>query len=288
VINGQKTQLEISYRLRERFSDAHLGKSIRVALDRQGFAVEQFQPFLDGVGRLRRAVPVSPEEAVARLSVSPLKGVVDRLLIKTADGYHALAYLHYSGSSLDPAAFQTALAAIDPTARMTGIDLISSQLKDAVRNSFTGAFLLGGVLVLFFLLVHFSTMPSGVFYSLFPVVAASGCMLGTMALIGMGLNFMNAMVLVTIMGMGSDFGLYIRFRVIAETPGERERQYVQIGRSVLLSAMATVVGFGSLAFTDYGAMSSIGWATNLGVGFLTFFSLATLPAVMCLTNRKTC
>jgi predicted RND superfamily exporter protein len=288
MINGQKTQLEISYRLRERFSDAHLGKSIRVALDRQGFAVEQFQPFLDGVGRLRRAVPVSPEEAVARLSVSPLKGVVDRLLIKTADGYHALAYLHYSGSSLDPAAFQTALAAIDPTARMTGIDLISSQLKDAVRNSFTGAFLLGGVLVLFFLLVHFSTMPSGVFYSLFPVVAASGCMLGTMALIGMGLNFMNAMVLVTIMGMGSDFGLYIRFRVIAETPGERERQYVQIGRSVLLSAMATVVGFGSLAFTDYGAMSSIGWATNLGVGFLTFFSLATLPAVMCLTNRKTC
>jgi len=282
VINSQKAQLEVSHRLRERFGAANLAQSIRRALDRQGFATEPFQPFLDGMNHLQRAATVSPEEAVARLSASPLKGVVDRHLVKTASGYHALAYLHYSGSSLDLSALQTALAAIDPTARMTGIDLISDQLKAAVRNSFTGAFLLGGMLVLFFLLAHFANMPTGVLYSLFPVVAASGCMLGTMALSGMGLNFMNAMVLVTIVGMGSDFGLYIRFRVTAAEPGERERQYVQIGRSVFLSAMTTIVGFGSLAFTDYGAMSSIGWATNLGVGFITLFSLVTLPAAMSL------
>jgi predicted RND superfamily exporter protein len=102
----------------------------------------------------------------------------------------------------------------------------------------------------------------------------------------MQLNFMNAMVLVTILGMGSDFGLYIRFRVDAATPEERERQYSQIGRSVFLSAMTTVVGFGSLAFTDYGAMSSIGWATNLGVGYTTLFSLVTLPAVITLFRRR--
>jgi len=282
VLNSQKTQAEVSLRLRERFNDARLGTSIRGALDRQGFVPEQFQPFLEGMSRLRDAAPVSPEEAVARLSASPLKGVVDRHLVKTATGYHALAYLHYSGSTLDLPAFQTALTALDPTARTTGIDLISNQLKDAVRNSFTGAFLLGGVLVLSFLVVHFARMPSGVLYSLFPVAAACGCMLGTMALSDMKLNFMNAMVLVTIVGMGSDFGLYIRFRVTAETPGERERQYVQIGRSVFLSALTTIVGFGSLAFTDYGAMSSIGWATNLGVGFITFFSLVTLPAAMAL------
>jgi len=98
----------------------------------------------------------------------------------------------------------------------------------------------------------------------------------------MKLNFMNAMVLVTILGMGSDFGLYVRFRVRDIDPVVREAQFIQIGRSVLLSAMTTIVGFGSLAFTDYGAMSSIGWATNLGVGFTTLFSLVTLPALMAL------
>ena len=50
--------------------------------------------------------------------------------------------------------------------------------------------------------------------------------------------------------------------------------------------MTTVVGFGSLAFTDYGAMSSIGWATNIGVGFITFFSLITLPAFMHLWSKR--
>jgi len=97
---------------------------------------------------------------------------------------------------------------------------------------------------------------------------------------------MNAMVLVTILGMGSDFGLYIRFRVDAVLPEEQERQYSQIGRSVFLSAMTTIVGFGSLAFTDYGAMSSIGWATNLGVGFTTLFAMVTLPAVMALFRQR--
>jgi len=144
------------------------------------------------------------------------------------------------------------------------------------------AFLIGGPLVLFLLLVHFLERPAGVVYSLSPVLMGSVCMLGVMALTGMKLNFMNAMVLVTILGMGSDFGLYIRFRVSDAASAVREWQFVQIGRSVLLSAMTTIAGFGSLAFTDYGAMSSIGWATNLGVGFTTLICLVTLPAVMAL------
>ncbi|HIJ80070.1 MAG TPA: hypothetical protein HPP76_00005, partial [Desulfuromonadales bacterium] len=37
----------------------------------------------------------------------------------------------------------------------------------------------------------------------------------------------------------------------------------------------------------YGAMSSIGWATNFGVGFTTLFALLTLPAVMALFFRRT-
>ena len=105
-----------------------------------------------------------------------------------------------------------------------------------------------------------------------------------MALCGMKLNYMNIMVMVTIMGMGSDFGLYIRFRITGATVRERELQYIQTARAAFLSALTTVVGFGSLALTDYGAMSSIGWATNFGVGFTTLFALVTLPAILNLSG----
>lgn len=280
LVNSQAIQGDVARQVRESFIESKSVDALRRELTSQGFAPESFQPFLDATGRLAAAAPISAEESVARLAASPFKGVIDRHLIKDAAGYHALVYLHYGDTGFNPATFSKRLAAIDPTARLTSIDLVSSQLKETVRSSFSGSFLLGGVLVLFLLMVQFTERSSGIFYSLFPVAAATGCMLGVMALTGMGLNFMNAMVLVTIVGMGSDFGLYIRFRVTAATPEGREKQYVQIGRSVFLSAMTTIVGFGSLAFTDYGAMSSIGWATNIGVGFVTLFSLVTLPAFM--------
>jgi predicted RND superfamily exporter protein len=286
IINGPETQARIIRQLKTGFAAHGRDSVVRERLERQGFSSDEFRQFLDAARNLGQASIIGEDEALRRLAASPLRGIVDRHLAKDATGYHAMVYLHYRGDEFKQAAFLTALAAIDPTARTTGVDLVSAQLSGAVKESFTTAFLIGGVLVLLLLLVHFIDTPTGVFYSLFPVAAGSACMLGTMALTGMRLNFMNAMVLVTILGMGSDFGLYIRFRVEAASPGERETQYCQIGRSVFLSAMTTIVGFGSLAFTDYGAMSSVGWATNLGVGFTTLFSMVTLPAVMALFRRR--
>ena len=282
IVNGPSDQARVSRLLRARFGGGAPEEAVRSALERDGFSVAAFRTFLDAVGRLGQAAPVREEEAIARLAASPLRGVVDHHLVKDATGYHALVYLHYRGPEFNQSAFLAELAGIDPAARATSVDLVSEQLTDAVKKSFIQAFLIGGTLVLFLLLVHFPETPTGVFYSLFPVLAGTVCMLGVMALTDMRLNFMNAMVLVTILGMGSDFGLYIRFRVCDAAPAVREAQFVQIGRSVLLSALTTIVGFGSLAFTDYGAMSSIGWATNLGVGFTTLFALVTLPAVMAL------
>jgi len=286
IINGPETQARIVQQLKAGFSAGSPDSVVREKLERQGFSSDEFRPFLDSAGNLKQASIISEDEAVKRLAASPLRGIVDRHLARDANGYHAMVYLHYGGAEFKQEAFLKELHAIDPTARTTGVDLVSAQLSGAVKESFAGAFLVGGLLVLVFLLFHFMDAPSGVFYSLFPVAAGSVCMVGTMALTGMRLNFMNAMVLVTILGMGSDFGLYIRFRVAAASPEGRETQYCQIGRSVFLSAMTTIVGFGSLAFTDYGAMSSIGWATNLGVGFTTLFAMVTLPSVIALFRRR--
>jgi predicted RND superfamily exporter protein len=115
---------------------------------------------------------------------------------------------------------------------------------------------------------------------MFPVIAGAFSMLGGMALSGMGLNFMNVMVLVTIVGMGSDYGLHVRHRVSSAELPERERQFTQASRAVLLSALTTVAGFGSLAFADYPALASIGWATNFGIGFTALFALVTIPAFL--------
>jgi hypothetical protein len=230
-------------------------------LERNGFALEPFQPFLAGLARLKDARPTPADEGIEYLAASPLRGVVDRHLVQDGHGWHLLVYLHYSGKEFSQKDFLRDLAVQDPAARATSIDMVSSQLAESVKHSFLWGFLLGGTLVLCLLLAHFKSL-SGIFASLFPVLSGVVVMTGMMAITGMGLNFMNAMVLVTILGMGSDYGLHIAHRVGGARIEGQKTEYVQAGRAVLLSALTTIAGFGSLAFTDYGAMSSIGWATN--------------------------
>jgi predicted RND superfamily exporter protein len=260
--------------------------ALGAALERNGFAPESFRPALTGLAGLKTAGPVPTVEAIGRLGASPLRGVVDRHLIRRDGGYHLLFYLYYTGSEFNQKAFLTELAAADPQARVTSADLVSAQLASFVKKSFVTGFALGGALVLFLLLAHFESL-FGMVCSLFPVIAGGITMLGGMAVTGMGLNFMNSMVLVTILGMGSDYGLHIAHRVgMGDDEFKNTDSFVQSGRAVLLSALTTIAGFGSLAFTDYGALASIGWATNFGIGATAFFALVTIPAFMACQREK--
>ncbi len=258
---------------------------VRASLEQAGFDPGAFRPFIEGVTLLPQLQPVTATDAVERLAASPLRGVVARHLAASGGSYHLLFYLDYNGPSFNQHAFLRELAAIDPAARATSQELISTALMDSVRKSLLWGFLLGGLLVLFLLLAHFDSL-EGISHALFPVAAGVIAMLGLMALFGMKLNFMNAMVLVTIIGMGSDYGLHIAHRVGAGTGKEGRAAFVQAGRAILLSALTTIAGFGSLAFTDYGALASIGWATNYGVGATALFALLSLPAFMAMFRNR--
>lgn len=277
VVNSPATQREILADLAQSAGAERWEQEVAGALARNDFAVEPFQPFLHGLSRLKGAGPTPAAEGIEQLAASPLRGVVQRHLVKDGNGWHLLVYLYYSGKEFAQQEFLRELAALDPAARATSVDLVSSQLAESVKSSFLWGFLLGGALVLCLLLAHFESL-FGIFASLFPVISGVIVMTGMMAVTGMGLNFMNAMVLVTILGMGSDYGLHVAHRVGGARKDGRKTEYVQASRAVLLSALTTIAGFGSLAFTDYGAMSSIGWATNYGIGATALFALVFLPA----------
>ncbi|HMN03263.1 efflux RND transporter permease subunit [Geobacter anodireducens] len=286
VMNGTGEQQRVLERLRQRPAVREARGELGLALERADFDAAMFPEALSGLGRLATAGPVPMAEAVALLRNSPLGGMVDRFLVERNGRWHLLITLHYRGDAFPQERFLGELAALAPQARTTGPDLISRQLAESVRGSFMEGFAIGGILILFLLVVHFESL-AGIAASLLPVFAGVVSMLGLMAATGMKINFMNAMVLVTILGMGSDYGLHVYHRLREGDGSEAGDRYVQAGRAVLLSALTTVAGFGSLAFTDYGAMSSIGWATNFGIGATAFFGLVALPAFLALRrNRK--
>ena len=275
VVNDSATQRGILDRLRGGVDGKATAERLHEDLAREGFVPDMFRGMTAGLADMPGAI-VPTGEAVEHLSGSPLRGMLNRYLVERDGRYHLLIYLNYRGDEFHQGAFLKELAAIDPSARATSVDLVSGQLAETVKRSFIRGFTIGGILVIFLLIVHFESL-AGVCTSLFPVLAGVVVMLGMMAGFGMRLNFMNSMVLVTILGMGSDYGLQIHNRLQGNPSGFPEA-FIQSGRAVFLSALTTVIGFGSLAFTDYGAMSSIGWATNFGVFATAFFALLILPA----------
>ncbi|GAM08855.1 putative membrane protein mmpL12 [Geobacter sp. OR-1] len=278
LVNDADTQRRISEGLRSELAGRNPAAEVRQNLELAGFSLEPFGSFLTGMAGLASATEQPVAAGIDLLTASPLRGVVNRHLHRDEAGYHLISYLHYRGDEFPVDSFLNDLQRQVPGARATSIDLVSRQLAELVRRNFLWSALLGGVVVLFLLLAHFRDT-QGVFFSLFPVLAGVAAMLGLMAAIGMGINFMNAMVLVTILGMGNDYGMHIAHRVGSARCGENMADsFVQAGRAVLLSALTTIAGFGSLAFTDYGALSSVGWATNFGIGATALFSLVALPA----------
>lgn len=285
VINETSDQRLIVNALSAGPGSSKLNATLENSLAQQGFALEPFKDYVQSLANLSHAQILSVSDGLAHMSDSPFRGIVERHLTHTASGYHLLTYLNYRGPEFKQAAFIEALNHVDPLARATSVDLVSKQLTDSVRHSFVWALLIGGVIVFLLLVSHFND-PVGIFCSLFPVFSGVIAMLGLMALCGMRLNFMNVMVLVTILGMGSDYGLHIAHRVRNCSEEEYQGRFIQSGRAVLLSALTTIAGFGSLALTDYGALASIGWATNFGIAATTLFTLVTLPAFMHFFSTK--
>jgi len=256
-----------------------LSVTLEKQLERQGFNQQDFAAYL-GLLRDGSLTAVVPDQTIiSRLAVSPLRSVVERHLVQDATGWHALTYLYFNPDQVNLEQLVNQLSHVAPEARVTGTDLVSSELLEAVRRSAVRGIGLGTGMVLLLLLLHFRNLV-GVAASLGPVLFGAVAMLGTMSLVGLKFNFMNIMVVVTIVGIGCDYGMHILHRCSTDDPAQQSAAFVQAGRSILLSALTTIAGFGSLAFTDYGAMASIGWAANYGIFFTALAALLPLSALM--------
>lgn len=256
---------------------------LKKALSDKGFNPESFRQYLNLYEGAAATRVVSEGEIIARLQGSPLRGVVDRHLAGDENGWHSLTYLYFNDGQLDLATFSDSLRQVAPAVRLTSTDLVSKELLDAVRKNALWGILAGTVLVLLMLFNHFNNL-RGMLAALLPVLVGALFMLGAMNMSGMKLNFMNIMVLVTILGMGSDYGLHLQHRITESGGVDRGSGYVFAARAVILSAITTIAGFGSLAFADYGAISSLGWATNFGIGFTAISAILLVPAM----QRRRC
>ncbi len=97
------------------------------------------------------------------------------------------------------------------------------------------------------------------------LVAGVVCMTGAMGLLGVDLNFINAVIIPSLVGIGIDGAIHVYHRYLEDGPEAMPRVLRNTSAATLLAAATTMVGFGSMIFAHHRGIRSVGELAVLGV-----------------------
>jgi hypothetical protein len=120
--------------------------------------------------------------------------------------------------------------------------------------------------------------------TLLPLIVGMIWMVGAMALLHIPFNPANIMVLPLLVGIGVAYGIYVVQRYRED--GEANFYSKSTGRAVVLSALVTIVGFGSLMIGKHRGIFTLGLVMTIGVTACLIAALALLPALLEIARRK--
>lgn len=243
-------------------------------LDEKGLATAAFQ---EGIDTVFQALDVTESLATAALKETTVGHLLERYLSVHEDGAAALVYAYApSGKRLDqlPAGLQKVISE-NPDARLTGPISISIELKKIVLRDALIALILGTFIVFLMLSWELGGLKPGLL-ALLPLLAGCVWMLGTMSLLGLPTNYMNLFVFTMIIGIGVDYGIHLIHR-LSET--DDIEALAATSRTIVIAAMTTVVGFGSLVFSHYPGLQSMGMTAILGALYSMLAAIVLLPAL---------
>ncbi len=115
---------------------------------------------------------------------------------------------------------------------------------------------------------------------LLPVGCGTLWTAGFFALCGFKLNFMTICILPMLLATSSDYGVYIVHRFTFHGRSDMQDAMRVTGLGVILSALTTLEGFGTLALSVNRGIASVGLVSLLGISACLLAALSTLPAAL--------
>ena len=169
--------------------------------------------------------------------------------------------------------------------KVTGMPPVMKELISVIGNDGKNAALLTILVVFMLLWLDFRKIKYAVI-AMIPLVAGFVWMVGLMKLTGMQLTVVNVMGLPMIIGIGIDYGVHVVHRWRIEETGKVNKIFASTGKAILLSALTTMLAFGSLVFSIWRGFGSLGAAMFIGVGACFLSTVIILSGIIGLLERK--
>ena len=277
VIDQEKIIARLHAGAANEFSIARIEKTFRAALVENGFRPEVYDDYLKLFAQtLQPAQPVT----LQNIGNEDITKLTTRFVKKVGGGWMSVINVYPTGGKWprDVPAKLMAVPDRHPGDVLTGVNLVSGTLRRIVKADATRSTIIGFVAVLVLMFISFRNLRLTLL-SFVPFVAGAVGMLGLMALLGLEFNFMNIFVGLMIIGVATDYAIYMleRYR---ENPAAFRGSAHETGKAIVMASLTAIVGYGAFAFSHYPGLRSIGYASTFGIGLSGLAAITLLPAIL--------
>jgi predicted RND superfamily exporter protein len=164
-------------------------------------------------------------------------------------------------------------------------NLIAAKILDWVKEKGPQAMVIAFALVFFILVVDLQSIRLAVitFLPLFTGLVLTGAL---MAVFNVKLNFINIVMLPSIVGIMIDHCIYLSHHILDYSKGASLKSLQETGSSIILSALTTLAGYTSLNIAHHQGIRSISTVVELGIITCTICALFMLPALFELRKNR--
>ncbi|MSU79949.1 MAG: hypothetical protein EXS16_17895 [Gemmataceae bacterium] len=181
------------------------------------------------------------------------------------------------------AGFVKQVGTVDP--ETTGKPFTTLEGLKAMQSGFLWAGVYALIAMILVLLLDFGTIKHTL-VALLPLAMGLVATLGLMALFGVPLNPANMIAFPLILGVGADNGVHVMHDFRSRDRSQRYRLTHATGRGIMVAALTTILGFGTLMFAQHRGMASLGLFLTVGVSCCMFTALVFLPALLHVLGRR--
>jgi uncharacterized membrane protein YdfJ with MMPL/SSD domain len=167
----------------------------------------------------------------------------------------------------------------------TGKPFATVEGLKAMKNGFQWAGFYAFCAIVVVLVLDFRS-PRRTLIALAPLALGLTFAVGVLGLFGLPLNPANMIALPLVLGVGVDNGVHVLHDFLARKSEGQNLLSRAIGRGVLVKALTTMIGFGTLMISSQRGLAGLGFILTLGVGCCMLTALVFLPALLRVLGRR--
>jgi predicted RND superfamily exporter protein len=207
-----------------------------------------------------------------------LGDLLDRSIVRRGGLWTVVTYL-YPASPAAVDGVRRAVATSGGTARLSGLPAVNREMAERFTPEFAKGVSVGSLIVLVLLIAAFRRLDFTLL-ALVPTALALTWTAGILAISGLSLDLFSMFAVMTFVGIGVDYGIHLVHRCAHGAVDDRAEAVAHLGPVILVAALTTLFGFGTLVTSSYPPLRLLGIVSTVAIVALGAASLFVLPALL--------